>query len=874
MTEALTRPDQGGPGNTISERRIGSALVLHLNEPVTEEAQQLALSVPQDDDNDIVVLDLPARVPFARWQALTETWPRRRRRGLRLLPAGESDGTAPLVAHWLAQRLRCTVYAPDGRLVRTGAGHLFVGSDPDGGWLRFVPGKAPVPAGRRYPTPPWDAAVAASRTLRDTVAAEPLPGGVWIRDGRDAALLDRHRDLLHRASPCDPGTIGVILGCPGGAAVRPEDVVRFCATLPDTDRMRLRFAGYGPVELPDGDRLGQALADALDVNVVCYAGLPLTSPYLDATYTVRADGSTGWPTFARELGFAPRVLPFSLPKPPVILSHRPPPGTSEEIEPRIFRYESDVIVEVVEAGLWVRPAQQPAHADTIRAVAAEPDRCAVIVDDTAPAAGPALREAALREAALRLAERLTAVDVRSELRAASELVQEPPDALFDQPVPPAPPEVRWNEPTPLPTTPRTPVRPSPEPATQPAPPQPAPPQPAPVESVVVEPAPDQPAPAESVVVEPVPDQPAPAESVVVEPVPVEPVPVEPVPVEPVPVEPVPVEPVPAAPVPAESVPVEPVVVEPVPVQPVVVEPVVVEPVPAGPDLVAPSPPQPVPPPEPPVAGPPLPAGPPPLPVDPPPLPVDPPQPDVAGGSAGRLRALVADFDPAADLAAVADRITPGLNGWVASEEEFVEATALAWYLSPNGAHVDVGLRRGADGSPGELATYVEAALERLPVHRGVTTFALSPSPRHWEMYGTREVIADWGFLHALAAPCTALPGDTDVLLWSLTARRTDLCEPDDDVAVDSRVLFLPGTHFKLLDLRPPGEGRRRGRVVLRELAADEVSADGTVDSRHVARDGETLDAIRRTWLEWRRTPQRRRVGPSATGRFDHLPGLV
>jgi hypothetical protein len=841
MTESLTRQDQGGAGNAIADQRVGSAVVLHLTGPISAEAQHLALNVPQDDANDIVVLDLPAGVPFGLWQTLADAWPRRRRRGLRLVPTSAADGTAPLVAHWLAQRLRCTVYAPDGPLTHTAAGHLFVRSGVDGGWLRFVPGKPAVPAGRRYPTPPWDAAVTVNRELRDSVGAEPLPGGVWIRDGRDEALLDRHRDLLTTASPCDPDTITVVLGCPGGPAVTPDDVVRFRATLTDGDRLRLRFAGYGPVDLPGDDSLGQALADALDVNVVCYAGLPLTSPYLDATYTVRADGTTGWPTFTRELGFAPRVLPISLPRKPVVLSHRTPPGLSEEIEPQTYRYDADVTVEVVEAGLWVRTPQEPADADMVRAIVPDPERCAVIVDDREPAA-----EAPLREAAVRLAERLSAVDVRCDVRGASELVRTPPDTLFHQPAEPPEPERRWNEPTPLPTKPSA----SAAPPRAPAAPVAAPPVSAPRVADDAEFAPAAPVEAPPVPVPPAP--PATAEA----PVPAPPVSAPPVSAPPVPddaltarveVQAVPAPPAPAVPdgAPVEALPVAVVAVN----------------APAGPPA------GPVP--DPPAPGhhpaqAPAPA------ADPPPPPL--PQPDGVNNRAAWLHRAVAHVDPAADLAALADDIAPAVAG--RGEDLLVDATALRWYLSRNGARVDGGLRRGTDGPHVGLAEYVEAALARMPMYRGATVFSLSVSPRHWQMYGTREVIADWGFLHALVAPCAAQAGDTDVLLWSLTGRRTDPCEPGGDEGVRGRVLFLPGTVFKLLELRPPGANLRRGHVVLRELAADEVTADGAVDPRHVARDGEIIHAVRRTRLAWSRSAPRRRVGPAAAGRFDHLPGLV
>ncbi|BCJ67319.1 hypothetical protein [Polymorphospora rubra] len=129
------------------------------------------------------------------------------------------------------------------------------------------------------------------------------------------------------------------------------------------------------------------------------------------------------------------------------------------------------------------------------------------------------------------------------------------------------------------------------------------------------------------------------------------------------------------------------------------------------------------------------------------------------------------------------------------------------------------------------------------------------------------MLTDRAFTHALIEPPVDLPGTVEVLLWSMTARRTGLLEPADDQYVEGRVLFLPGTRFKVLEVTEP-TGDERGRVLLRELSADEpVRAHGPFDDL-------ALTSLYRCVERWATVGRRRSVGAAASRRFAALPGLV
>jgi hypothetical protein len=166
-----------------------------------------------------------------------------------------------------------------------------------------------------------------------------------------------------------------------------------------------------------------------------------------------------------------------------------------------------------------------------------------------------------------------------------------------------------------------------------------------------------------------------------------------------------------------------------------------------------------------------------------------------------------------------------------------------------------------------------SGLSRLPSFRGTTIVRATPSAEEWEFFESRRLVTDWGFVNMLAAPCAGQSGTADVLIWSMTARRTGLLEPAGDEHVDDRVVYLPGTHFKVLAVEAP-EGDRRGAILLREIGATEIDDDGRVDPNRASLDGLALASLRRSAGRWSGAEGKQRIGSASADRFGLLPGLI
>ncbi|WP_028192894.1 hypothetical protein [Salinispora pacifica] len=892
-----------GPGDIV-QHTVGNALVLHAAETISAEAQSLALSVVKDADNDVVVLDLSDGVPISSWESMAGVLPRRRR-GIRLMACGPHANSAAMAGQWLSERLHRTVIAPDGDLVRGSAGGLFVHSIPGSGWVRFRPGRPPTWDAKRYPTPLWDRAVTDNRASSSTGEIEPLPGGVWIRDVREPDVVAEHRRRLTADVPCHPETMTVLLGCPGTAPLCLDDVVRFWRNLDEDSRARTRFVQYGDLRLPKGETFGQALADLLGTTIVCYTGVPVGAPRRFEVRTVRSDGALGWPPFALELRYAPRAHPNSKAHRPVVLSHRPPLAEAEEVAPRVYWYAPDAVIEVIQSGLWVRSAEEPVNAERVRGMPLDPEGSVLVYDDT-------IGESAERMWALAedLAARIDpSVGADSSLFSASALVPgqsaaglaqaslgeedsprptatgqlstSPPPATEDLPAPtadtivirpvvepvaeavppvatataaalvrpdvtpethpagePASPPAETpapqpaDRPTPQPAKAPTPQRaaePAPQPADEPAPRQADPPAPRPAGSPTPPPVLGGATPVAESFVKPV------AESfvkTVQDPIatvePVETTVAEPTRRHAVAGDEAPVQEQRRIPPPTASVPVTDTNAPEVRVQPVP---------PASASALLPGRP-------------------------------------LAEERAWLRRTLSREFDNMASSVARIISEHPGLqaSGAVGRDDVLADSVAVRLYLSRRGTGVDVGLRSGSNGPHVPFARCAVSGLSRLPSYRGATIYRTSPTEQEWQHYRTRRLVTNWAFVNTLTGPCESQDGDTDVLVWSMTARRTALLESDGAERVEDRALFLPGTHFKILELQEPSDGGR-GAILMREIGAKEIDGDGRVDPDRAPLDDLAIVSLRRSLERWSTAEPTRRVGAGSTGRFGLLPGL-
>lgn len=875
----------------IVRSTVGNAIVLSTADAMSEQARDLAFAVRPDDQNDVLVLDLPGEQPIGIWESVAGVVGRRwGSRGLRLLVCGQRRETAALAGQWLSDRLGRAVLAPHGDVVLGKAGQLFVHATDGSGWVRHRPGKPPRWEAKRFPRPAWDAAAVDAVTTSAAGIAEPLPGGVWIHTVREDGEVGDHRRRLVGSMPYLPELMPVVLGCPGLAPLSLDDIARFWRGLSDEARQRVRFAQYGPVQHPRGTALGQMLADLLGEPVVFFTGIPLGDDGDLELYTVTGSGGLGWRTFALELGYQPRSGAQA--SPPRLLSWRAPQVLGEAIEPRVYWYATDAVVEIVQSGLWIRAVDPPRGADRVRAAVASADSPAFIYDDSSSAwAGrmralaedvvarldPATRNVGRLLPASTAVARAALVDEAAGVVSGSEevraggLIQDEPTAvilLADIARGSLAPEVA----APMPFAP-SPFAPSPF-ALSPFAPSPEEPtgvvlaaelgQP----TVLLEEAEER----ETADVrgtagsQEIAGSPGAADS---------------------------------------SETVDPAgefaagefaaghVAEPssddaglVAAMPAAAPPaaemsfVITSPVPSGIGSqvrVGASPPRPAEE-ESQAAGTPPPA------VEPASTGVrrqPTPGPAAAAVLRGRSladerawlrRTLSREFDAVSSSVSRVLSELPGLQGTDAAEREeiLVDAVAVRLLLSPRGATIDAGLRSAAKGAHVPLARCAAAGLSRLPSHRGPTIIPASPVAAEWALLRSARLLTDWGFLSALAEPSDDLTGDTDVLVWSMTGRRTRSLEPSGGA---DRVVFLPGTSFLVLELAEPQAGTR-GRMLLRELSADEIDEDGRVSGDRAFLDEVAGNSLRRKAEDWAGREPSGRVGEVAAGRIGALPGLA
>jgi hypothetical protein len=870
---------------SLASHTVGNALVVFPEERMTEEAKALAMSVAADAEHEMVVVDLPDGVPVSAWDTVAELLPRRRR-GVRLVLGGRSREAVALTGQWLSERLGRTVVAPDGAIFRGTGGTLFVHSGKGSGWIRFRPGRAPEWEAKRFPRPLWDSGAVDPWPTSSVCIADPIPGGAWIHSAARDSATGQHWSRLVRGMPCQPEVLTVVLGCPGTPPVSLDDVSRFWRRLDDQVRERLRFVQYGPVRVPEGATLGQALADLLDDRVVCYAGMPVGSTTIPDIYTVCGDGGLGWQAFAREIGYLPRTHP-TCQETPALLTHRMPVAGLEQIEPTVYWYTPDAVVEVVQSGLWMRPPENAQNAEAVRAQPWNVDTSVLAFD-----ASDEKRAERMRVLARDLLARLDpATRVRTRLVPASEMGREAvrvagpaagelraesvadtvrmPPARFESSVPAAT-TAQFDAPTRAVTAPSFAAS---APAAAAAPIEPPVSVAAPVATA---------APVET-------DAPVRADSGTASDV------------------------MPRTPPKPPAAPEKPAQFEAGPVSAMSIR-LECSPVPGIDEPVAPSLPDPAPasepqspvtsetpraPENPPAPGPKpttdreqapevpaeqaetrtvateTPAGPRLQPT---------PRPAASALVSGHelteergwlRRTLSREFDTMAHSISRILSEHPGFQGTDSrsSADVLTDTVAVRLYLSEHGGTIDQALRAAGNGPHVPFARCVVAGLTRMPSHRGATIFAASPTPEEWQLYQRRRLITDWSFIHALTEPSADQQGDVDVLLWSMTARRTKLLESAAADQVDNRVVFVPGTSFKLLEMTEPGADGTRGRLLLRELAQSEVDEKGRVNARE-ALDELAINSLRQCTGRWAAAQPRGAVGESARSRFGALPGLV
>lgn len=232
------------------------------------------------------------------------------------------------------------------------------------------------------------------------------------------------------------------------------------------------------------------------------------------------------------------------------------------------------------------------------------------------------------------------------------------------------------------------------------------------------------------------------------------------------------------------------------------------------------------------------------------------------------RNLSKQYDAAASSVARILSEYPGLRaGSSASDSDVLtDLVALRLYLTGTFSGLDAAIRSGQVGPHVPLARCVASGLRRLPSFRGPlrTRVALTADQVQW--YGNRTLVTEWSFLPALATSTLDLPGNAEILIWSMTARRTGLLDPSRP----DQMVFQPGTTFKVLGLDTGPDGPQ---LRLRELTRTEVAPDGTVQSVP-ALDEFAATALEQAGKTWRQADPAAVLPADRRGWFAAAPGLL
>ncbi|WP_395575100.1 hypothetical protein [Streptomyces sp. BK79] len=221
--------------------------------------------------------------------------------------AGDDRGERTSVARRIADAWHLDVIAPDGPVLITPGGTLFVdGESPAAGaWWHFPPGDRPRKLGPRAPAPDWQAALGRLPARTDGgCLVEQIPTGVLIRPAQSPRPDPRH---LCFAIPMDAVRPTVVVGLPQAEDVSADEVAAALGALPAAQRGAARLAPGGRRDLL---RLAQSVADMLAAEVEVLTGVPLLPEHPDGRTGVRptvvgSDGKPGWRPFVGAVACRP-----------------------------------------------------------------------------------------------------------------------------------------------------------------------------------------------------------------------------------------------------------------------------------------------------------------------------------------------------------------------------------------------------------------------------------------------------------------------------------------------------------------------------------------------------------------------------------------
>ncbi|MCP2244924.1 hypothetical protein [Lentzea aerocolonigenes] len=360
---AVPQPEPLPQRTPFAASFVGATLVVSAPEGPSQAATGLARTLPVDRGRTVVVVDFPSGDQSTFWPHVVSALSGRGPIRLAVSHAGTMRPTAP--AQWLAEQLQAEVVAPDGVLTTVPGAAFVVGTQGYGSWVRFQPNASPMPFGRRFPVPQWEAMDPNSPWPTGEIGiSEPIPAGLWLRAQQppfDPAAQDS-RPIV--ALPCRENVLTVVVGGPGQSAIPTDEVCRLLTALPQAARSRVRLVPYG---IDSG--LGRLVADQLGEPIAMFTGLPVGNLRTGGPAVIAVDprGQQTWRPFVTEVLCTPNEGV------PVVSGYRAPVPGLAEVSPGVFSLGDGVVLEVVPSGLWVREQDEPYNAAEVRSQPVDPE---------------------------------------------------------------------------------------------------------------------------------------------------------------------------------------------------------------------------------------------------------------------------------------------------------------------------------------------------------------------------------------------------------------------------------------------------------------------------------------------------------------------
>ncbi len=339
-------PESSG---AVFVQRIGSCFVLRGPDALTAEQITWISALRVGSGVTLALVMVPpesaAQVAPALGQVLGQMTGDRLVLALSGAGAQRRDGQS--LAQQIADDWGLTVVAPNGDVVLTPGGMLFVPRQRGIQWWTFVAGERPTPLGPRWPVPDW--APADDVISLGALELRPIPAGMLLcQAGSPVSGFD---DLAYAVAAW-PERPAVLSALPGDLQRHIPGAMELLSLLLERSAWIRHPLLLAPVNGSDVLPLGRAVARELALRVEVLSGFPLAGRASDEPeQVVLADeaGRITWSPFISSVLCRPHDAG------PVPLIWRSPAPGLHPIDPvrPVFALAPDVHLTLTRAGLWL-----------------------------------------------------------------------------------------------------------------------------------------------------------------------------------------------------------------------------------------------------------------------------------------------------------------------------------------------------------------------------------------------------------------------------------------------------------------------------------------------------------------------------------------